>query len=116
MNLLTKEQIASGIKLGFEDVEVPEFNGVIRVSEMTVGAHDEYQSSMMKIKDGKVEQNFKDMTSNLLSRCIVDADGKQMFSPDDIRKWPHKITRRLMDVAQRLNGDTKDEVDKLEKN
>jgi len=116
--LLTKSELM-GIDLAFEDVKIGK--GSVRVREMTVGEYDDYQMQLVKIKrgaDGKqiIESDLKDTMSLMLSYCLVNENMKPLMTKDEIKKLPAKKLKPLYDVAQRLNGDTLDESEAMEKN
>jgi hypothetical protein len=103
--MLTKKDILSKVELRYEDVQVDEWGGEVRISEMTAGAYDRYQRSLYKVKGAKIEQDLTDMTSSFVSACIVDEEGGLMFTLDEVKKLPAKVISRLYDVAQRVNGE-----------
>lgn len=102
------------VKLRFEDVDVPEWGGVVRVQEMTAGAYDRYQRSLYKVKGGKIEQDFSDMTTAYVQACLVNEDGSAMFSLDEVKQLSAKPIMKLYEIAQRLNGEgeAKAEIEK----
>jgi hypothetical protein len=114
--MLTKAEILKAAKLRHEDVEVKEWGGTVRISEMTAGAYDKYQRSLYKVKGSKVEQDLTDMTTSYLQACIVDDDGNPLFTLDEIKQLPAKPITRLYDIAQKVNGDNVESKEEIAKN
>lgn len=109
MALLSRDQITAADDLVYEDVPVPEWGGEVRVVGMTGTARNGYQSSLVQIgPDGKPRGvNLDNQTAKLLARCLVDEDGKPLFSLKDISALGAKngaVLERLSKVAKRLSG------------
>jgi hypothetical protein len=114
--MLTKDDVLKAVKLRHEDVQVDEWGGTVRVSEMTAGAYDRYQRSLYRVKGTKIEQDLSDMTTSYLQACLVNEDGTPMFSLDEIKSLPAKPIVMLYDKAQEVNGDNKKAKDEIAKN
>lgn len=111
MALLTRDQITAADDLVHEDVPVPEWgkDGEVRIVGMSGTDRNAYQSSLVRIgPNGKPQGvNLDDQTAKLLSRCIVDEDGKRLFTNKDIGALGAKngaVLERLAKVAKRLSG------------
>jgi len=114
--MLTKSEIQKAAKLKHEDLDVIEWGGKVRISEMTAGAYDTYQRSLYKVKGGKVEQDLTDMVTAYIQACMIDANGSPMFTLSEIKKLPAKPITRLYEAAQRINGDNVEGKAEIEKN
>lgn len=113
MQLLTRDQILGVTTLKFEDVPVPEWGGVVRVSEMTGTARDAWEQSLVPSESGGAP-NIANIRARLVAQCVVGEDGKPLFTERDAAALGAKSAAaldRVAKVAQRLNGLTKDEVD-----
>lgn len=105
---LSKESILAADDLGYQDVSVPEWGGVVRLKEMTAGDRETlsllYQKRDRAIENG--DEQPPSIQAIFLSMTVVDADGKRIFSEKDIellgRKSPRAITR-VFDAATKLS-------------
>jgi len=109
MALLSRDQITAADDRRWEDVPVPEWGGEVRVVGMSGTDRNGYQSSLVRIgPDGKPQGvNLDNQTAKLLARCLVDEDGKPLFSLKDIAVLGAKngaVLERLSKVAKRLSG------------
>lgn len=119
MSRLTRDAIFAAQDRAFEDVDVPEWGGSVRIAVITGSDRDAYEASMYDMKGKEIKLNRDDMRAKLLARAIVDEDLKRIFTDADIRelgKKSSKVIDRLFTVAQRLNGMTDESVKELEKN
>lgn len=115
MGLLTKEAILSANDRKTETVTVPEWGGDVLVSTMSASERDKWESETYG--DGKPKtDNFR---ASFVAMCLVDEKGNRLFSDKDVVELGKKSANALQsvfNVAQRLNGLTKEEAEKLEKN
>lgn len=121
MAILSRDQILKASDLKTETVKVPEWhkNGEVIVGTMTGTARDEFETSLFNKKGKDTETNLINMRSKLLVMCIVDKDGKRLFTEHDINRLGAKSAKpldRLFTIAQRLNGIGAEDVDDLIKN
>ena len=113
--MLNKDQILQAKDLPTETVEVPEWGGSVIVKTMTGTERDAYESSIVKGK--KVDMT--NIRAKLCAICIVDDNGERLFTDRDVvalSKKSAKALDRIFDVAQKLNGLGKADVEELEKN
>jgi len=111
--MLTREQILGTVTLRTEDVDVPEWGGVVRVSEMTGAARDAWEQSLVPSERG-AGPNIANIRARLVAVCVVDEAGERVFSDKDAVALGQKSAAaldRVAKVAQRLNGLTADEVE-----
>lgn len=114
MDFLSRESILSASDLPFEDVEVPEWGGMVRIRTMTGTERDAFEQEM--VKDGRM--SFANVRARLVGRCAILPTGERLFSDDDIQALGAKSAAgldRVFGVAQRLNGLTKEDVESLGK-
>lgn len=107
MALLTKEQIIASEDLKYEDVEVPEWGGSVRVTAMSGTARDAFDDTLVKVVGEKVEQDLGNYRAKVCAACIVGEDGNRMFSAKEVAVLGRKSSAalgRVFDVADRLNG------------
>lgn len=99
-----------------EDVPVPEWGMLMTVRGMTAGERDSFETSLSDSKGKPVLENIR---ARLVSRCVVDENGKRLFSDDDVAKLAKKAGKavdRLFSAAQRLSGMSNRDIEELEKN
>jgi len=115
--LLTKEQILSIDDLKTEDVDVPEWGGVVRVRSLTGAERDEFESSLLVGKGKDREVNMTNARARMVYLTAVDDEGKRLFtSPTDIKALGKKNAAALdalFAVGQKLSGLRKEDVDEL---
>ena len=124
MTLLNFDDIVASQDKEYEDVEVPEWGGTVRIATMSGEDRDRWELSMMQADDSS-ERGFKlnfDAYSRvrLVAMCLVDNDFNRIFTTqkemDALAKKSGKVMDLLYDVAQRVNGITESDIDDLEKN
>jgi hypothetical protein len=99
-----------------KSVDVPEWGGTVNIATMSGAERDAFESDVCG-GDGKVRtQNIR---AKLLVRCIVDDAGGRVFTDADADELGTKSAAaldRLFDVARKLNGLSKQDVEELAKN
>lgn len=121
MRCLTRDEFLTADDLPLTPVKLPGVYGddawfYIRTMTGTERAEVERQH----FADGDTPKDDPGkFRSTLLILCVVDKDGKQIFKKEDADKLLSKACtgiEAMVDVALRLNGFTKDDVDQIEKN
>ena len=124
MTLLNFDDIVASQDKEYQDVDVPEWGGTVRIATMSGEDRDRWELSMMQADDSS-ERGFKlnfDAYSRvrLVAMCLVDNDFNRIFTTqkemDALAKKSGKVMDLLYDVAQRVNGITESDIDDLEKN
>ena len=124
MTLLNFDDIVASQDKEYEDVDVPEWGGTVRIATMSGEDRDRWELSMMQADDSS-ERGFKlnfDAYSRvrLVAMCLVDDNFNRIFvTKEQIEKLSQKsgkVMDLLYDVAQRVNGITDEDIDDLEKN
>lgn len=116
MNLLTKEQILTANDLKFEEVDVPEWGGVVRVRMMSGSARDQYEMGIINGRTKNKGENLANIRASLLAYTIIDNNGDLLFTKDDIEALGKKSIGpivRVFDVASSLNSLREKDVEKL---
>lgn len=117
--LLTRDAILQAVDLPHEDVEVPEWGGVVRVRGLTGVERDKFETSIVIRKGNKTDVNTENMRAKLVALCVVDEEGKRVFSGGDIKLLGQKSAvalDRVFSVAQGLSGLQPEDIEELEKN
>ncbi len=113
--MLSKEQILKAKDLKTEKVTVPEWGGDVIVQTMTGKQRDDFEQSIVQGKKLKLSN----IRAKLCQISIVDNSGVLLFNSNDIAILGGKSAAaldRIYDVASRLSGISKDDVEDLEKN
>jgi len=114
--ILSAEEIRAARDLPVEEVDVPEWGGPVLVRGLTGRARDRYEESMLKAEGG---MSYDNVRAKLVVRCLVDKDGKRLFEDSDVEWLGEKSATalsRVFDVASRLSGLSKADVETLAKN
>lgn len=101
MKKLTREAILASKDSKFEDVEVPEWGGHIRLTIMSGRARDEFMTA------NATNQSVGAFQARLLIATAQDTDGVPLFQADDIeslRDQNKDVLDRLSEICMRLNG------------
>jgi len=112
---LTRDAILGVQDLKTERVPVPEWGGDIYVRGMSGAERDAFEQSLM-VGDKFTPDNVR---ARLAARCICDEKGERLFSDADIVVLGAKNAAaldRVYDVAQRLSGIGKKDLDAAIKN
>lgn len=113
---LTPKQILDAEDRKFKDLDVPEWGGTVRISTLSGKARDRFEGSILNKQGGVNHQNIR---AKLCAACLVDEDGKLMFTENEIERLGEKSCTALDKVfaeAQKLNGIGQAEIDELAKN
>jgi hypothetical protein len=103
VSLLTRDQIFAAPPLAYEDIEIAEWGGVVRLREMTAGEQQIYAALLLD------EQQRLDLTNyeaKLLTCTICDEAGALLFAPGDIGALSRLAAEpigRLWKIAASLN-------------
>ena len=113
--MLTRDQILQADDLPYEDVDVPEWGGAVRLRSLTGAERDAFETSIVQGND----RNMRNIRARLVVLCIVDDEGNRVFKDNEapaLGKKSAKALDTLFAVAQKLNGLSNDDVDDLAKN
>ncbi|MEW2383383.1 hypothetical protein AB0873_15010 [Micromonospora sp. NPDC047707] len=116
MTLLTRDQILAVDDYTFEDVEVPEWGGTVRVKGMSGAERDRFEAGSIKGKGKNRDVNLANLRARLVAASVIDEAGQLVFKPYDVETLGKKSAAalgRVYDVAQRLAGLTDEDVEEL---
>ena len=117
--LLTRDAILQAQDLHYEDVEMPEWGGTVRVRTLTGRERDAFEQSMLNEKGKNTKTNLRNIRAKLVALTVVDGEGKRIFNAADIELLGEKSANaldRLFDVARRLSRLTEKDTEELAKN
>lgn len=114
--ILSADDIMASDDLVTEEVDVPEWGGVVIVRALSGVERDAYEGGIFTGKTG--EYNLQNIRARLASRTMIDENGKRLFSDAQVDKLGLKSAAALdkvFEVAQRLSRLTKKDVEELTK-
>ena len=115
-----KELSAAEI-LGSEDIveeliEVPEWQGTVRVRGLTGRERDAYEASLIEQRGRSTRNNWTNARSKLVVLSVRNADGSRMFTESQIAELSAKSASALNRVwlkALELSGMGNEDVEEL---
>lgn len=115
--LLSREAILAAKDLTYEIVDVPEWNGAVRVRGMTADERDTFEESLQQGEGRKRKMSLAHFRAKLVARCVVDAKGETLFTSDAhvkaLGQRSAAALARVAAVASRLSGLTEADVEDL---
>ena len=116
MSLLSKDAILKASDVLQEKVKVPEWAGSVMVRGLTGAQRDAYESSLMIGKGKSRDVNLKNARAKLVVLCVVDEDGRRLFTDADVAALGDKSAaalQRIFDAAQKLSGLSDQDIEEL---
>lgn len=106
--LLGRDAILGQKALTFEDVDVPEWGGTVRVRALTARERDEYEAEQVDFRNPKKPTiDLRNTRARLVALCAVDENGERLFSRKDVEALGEVSSTaldRVFRVAKRLSG------------
>ena len=107
-----------------ELVKIPEWGDEkVWVQELTAAARDDYEQSMMDAhkvgKSYEFRPNLRNAKARMAVRVLVNEKGERLFKDneaDTLGRVSAAVLNRIVDVASRLSGMTKEDIEQLEQN
>lgn len=119
MGLLSRDEIKAIQDAAFEEVEVPEWGGSVRVKALSGSERDTFEASLTEQKGKKVRMQMKNVRARLVRLACVDEKGKPMFQASDEYWLGEKSAAaldRVFDAAMKLAGMRTEDVEELTEN
>ena len=113
--MLTRLDILGSDDLAFATVQVPEWNGEVRVRMLTAGQRDKFESEVAGL--GGKSKNMTNLRARLVVLTACDQDGEQLFKHSDIEALSKKSAAavdKVFSVSAKLNGFTSSDIEELE--
>lgn len=110
MALLTPDEISAADDRQWEDVDVPEWRGTVRIASMSGTDRNAYQKAMVVLgSNGKPQGvDLSNQYARLLSKCLVGEDFQRLYVTDKqvaaLGKKNGAVLERLVEVAKRVSG------------
>lgn len=108
---LGKDDILKADDLPARDVTVDEWGGVVRVRGLTGTERDRFEFSLAAARNDPSKVQVR---AEIVGRCLVDGDGKRLFTDREIAKLGEKsgaALDRVFDVVRDLSGMKDDSVE-----
>ena len=102
-----------------EQIDVPEWSGVVFVRTMSGEERDDFEASLVDAAGPDQKKNFRNLRARLLVKTIVDENGNRLFSDADavpLGRQSAVILDRVFSISQRLNSLGQQDIEKLTKN
>jgi hypothetical protein len=118
-DLLTRAQILEADDIPVEDVEVPEWGGVVRVRGLSGAERDAYEGEVMQQRGRSIQFNTENARAKLVARCVIDENGQRLFRSADVKALGRKsgaALNRVFTVCRRLSGLGDEDIQELVKN
>lgn len=119
MAILNREQILECSDLRQETVRVPEWGGEVIVRSLTGLERDQFEQSMIEMRGKRASLKLENTRARLVSLCVIDEQGKRVFSEGDVLALGQKnasALQRVFEVAQKLSGLTESDLQELSEN
>jgi len=117
--LLNKEAILKAQDLPFEDVEVSQWGGTVRVRALTGAERDAFEQGIVEQRGKSAKMNLRNVRAKLVALTIVDEHGERIFADSDVEGLGKKSAlalNKVFEVAQRLSGIRPEDMEGIEKN
>ena len=116
--ILSRIEILDANDLQREKIEVPEWGGSVYVQTINGFERDAFESRCIAArKNGSLDTKL--LKAQLVILSLFDAEGKRIFSENDINDLNRKSSKVIDDlftVAQRISGLSDDDVEELKGN
>lgn len=119
MKLLTKTQILEARDLTFEDVDVPEWGGTVRVRALSGWERDRFEDGLMTGRGKKRQVSMQNARARLAALTIIDEEGQPLFAEADTQALGRKSAaalERVFEVAMRLAGISDGDMEEMTEN
>ena len=119
--VLNKQDILQARDVVTEMLEVPEWGGAIYVRSISAAERGLIEEGAARFKEskGKNDTFARTFTVKMVSMSVCDENGQRLFEDKDIALLQQKnaaVISRIAEVAQRLSGFSKQDLEELEKN
>lgn len=106
------EDILSADQSGVIKVHVPEWKCDVWIRTLPLGELQAWELSCLRSKGDGVD----DYRTRYLAKCLVDENGKELFSSEQLKRISGVVGARLFKVAQKHNELDEKELEDIGKN
>ena len=117
--LLSRAAILEVADVQQEDVDVPEWGGVVRVRGLTARERDAFEGTVVQAQGNRITRNTANISARLLCLTAIDEDGNLLFTQDDAEALGNKsgeAMTRVTRVILRLSGMAPDSLEEATEN
>ncbi|WP_017602210.1 hypothetical protein [Nocardiopsis lucentensis] len=118
MAFLGRDDILGAEDTEYNEIDCPEWGGMVRIKPLTAMQRARIQGTMAEIYQAKKGYDRLGKSHlQMIAWCVVDEDGKPIFTPGDIDKLGAKNAapiQRLRDAIMKLSGMDDDAVEEAE--
>lgn len=118
MKKLTRNDVTSNKKISITEVEVPEWDGIVCIKELTIEERLAFDAKYTD-SEGKFKNvNDPEMIYELLRKCLVDEDGNKLFEDSDVEIMKQKsgpVMQRLFLKVININYLSQLSIDETKK-
>jgi hypothetical protein len=110
--MLSRDQILDADDKRYMEVDVPEWGGKLRVKTMTSAERQRFQAKIQAQSKGVPD----DLMEQIVVACVVDENGDNLFTPEDIDLLSSKSSipvSTVFSAAAELNGMTKGSIEQI---
>jgi hypothetical protein len=93
-------------------VNVPEWKCDVWIRTLPLGDLQAWELDCLRSKGEGVDE----YRTRYLSKCLVDSDGRPLFSNEQLKKLSGKVGARLFRIAQKHNDLDEKEIEEIGKN
>lgn len=93
-------------------VHVPEWKCDVWIRALPLGELQAWELACLRSKGDGVD----DYRTRYLAKCLVDADGKELFTNEQLKRISGTVGARLFKIAQKHNDLNDEELENIGKN
>ncbi len=116
---LGRAAILGAQDLPTEEIEMPEWNGWVRVRTLTAAERDNFETEVMQRNGRDVRTNTRNIRAKLVAATVIDEEGAPVFSLADVEALGAKSAKaldRIFAKASELAGMRESDVKELAEN
>lgn len=106
------EKIRAADQLQSVKVHVPEWQCDVWIRTLPLGELQAWELACLRSKGEGVD----DYRTKYLAKCLVDSDGKEIFTSEQLKSLSGTVGARLFKIAQRHNELDDKEIEEIGKN
>ena len=111
---LTRDAILAAASLKTEEVDVPQWGGVVLVRELRGRERDEWEASLATQRGKTMVPDVANMRAKLVARSVVGDDGEPLFSQQDVAalgELSAAALDRVFEAASKLSGLSEEDLE-----